>query len=114
MAKLVVWGQDREHARRRMLRALDEAVLEGPRTSIAFHRWLVAHPEFVAGRLSTRFLDQHFTPDALAPSRAETELALLAAALHPREEYQRVSVASGGQREAPPGGPGRPPPRRPP
>jgi len=99
MAKLVVWGQDREHARRRMLRALDEAVLEGPRTNIAFHRWLVAHPEFVAGRLSTRFLDQHFTPDALAPSRAETELALLAAALHAREEYQRVSVASGGNGE---------------
>ena len=95
MSKLVVWGQDREQARRRMLRALDEFVLEGPRTNIAFHRWLVTHPEFVAGRLSTRFLDQHFTSDALAPGRAETELALLAAALHAREEHERVSVANG-------------------
>jgi len=95
MSKLVVWGQDREQARRRMLRALDEFVLEGPRTNIAFHRWLVAHPEFVAGKLSTRFLDQHFTADALAPGRAETELALLAAALHAREEHERVTVANG-------------------
>jgi acetyl/propionyl-CoA carboxylase alpha subunit len=78
-----------------MLRALDEFVLEGPRTNIAFHRWLVAHPEFVAGRLSTRFLDQHFTADSLAPGPAETELALLAAALHAREEHERVSVANG-------------------
>jgi acetyl/propionyl-CoA carboxylase alpha subunit len=102
MSKLVVWGQDREQARRRMLRALDESVLEGPRTNIAFHRWLLSHPEFIAGNLSTRFLEQHFTPELLAPSRDESELALLAAALHAREEHERVNVADdhNGQRSA--------------
>jgi acetyl-CoA/propionyl-CoA carboxylase biotin carboxyl carrier protein len=49
VAKLIVHGVDREHARRRMLRALDEFWIEGPTTLIAFHKALLAHPCFVAG-----------------------------------------------------------------
>jgi acetyl-CoA/propionyl-CoA carboxylase biotin carboxyl carrier protein len=49
IAKLVVHGVDREHARRRMLRALEEFVIEGPRTLIGFHKALLAHPCFVEG-----------------------------------------------------------------
>jgi acetyl-CoA/propionyl-CoA carboxylase biotin carboxyl carrier protein len=49
VAKLIVHGVDREHARRRMLRALDEFWIEGPTTLIGFHKALVAHPCFVAG-----------------------------------------------------------------
>ncbi len=92
LSKLVVWGQDREQARRRLLRALDELVLEGVHSNVAFHRWLVSHPEFTAGNLSTRFLDEHFTPAVLAPSREVLEVALLAAALHAREERLRVTL----------------------
>jgi acetyl-CoA/propionyl-CoA carboxylase biotin carboxyl carrier protein len=49
VAKLVVWDVDRESARRRMLRALDEYVVEGPRTLIPFHKWLLTQEEFIAG-----------------------------------------------------------------
>jgi acetyl-CoA/propionyl-CoA carboxylase biotin carboxyl carrier protein len=49
VAKLIVHGADREHARRRMLRALDEFWIEGPTTLVAFHRALLSHPCFVAG-----------------------------------------------------------------
>jgi acetyl-CoA/propionyl-CoA carboxylase biotin carboxyl carrier protein len=49
IAKLVVHGVDREHARRRMLRALDEFVIEGVKTLIGFHRALLTHPCFVEG-----------------------------------------------------------------
>ena len=49
VAKLIVWDVDRETARRRMLRALDEFVLEGPATLIPFHRWLLGQEEFIAG-----------------------------------------------------------------
>ena len=49
VAKLIVHGVDREHARRRMLRALDEFWIEGPTTLIGFHKALLAHPCFVAG-----------------------------------------------------------------
>ncbi|HEY4237442.1 MAG TPA: acetyl-CoA carboxylase biotin carboxylase subunit [Gaiellaceae bacterium] len=49
VAKLIVHGEDREHARRRMLRALGEFWIEGPATLIGFHRALLSHPCFVAG-----------------------------------------------------------------
>jgi acetyl-CoA/propionyl-CoA carboxylase biotin carboxyl carrier protein len=49
VAKLIVWDVDRETARRRMLRALDEYVVEGPATLIPFHRWLLQEEEFIAG-----------------------------------------------------------------
>jgi acetyl-CoA/propionyl-CoA carboxylase biotin carboxyl carrier protein len=49
IAKLIVHGVDREHARRRMLRALDEFWIEGPQTLIGFHRALLSHPCFIAG-----------------------------------------------------------------
>jgi len=49
VAKLIVHGVDREHARRRMLRALDEFWIEGPTTLIDFHKALLQHPCFVAG-----------------------------------------------------------------
>jgi acetyl-CoA/propionyl-CoA carboxylase biotin carboxyl carrier protein len=49
IAKLVVWDRDREAARMRMLRALDEFVIEGPSTLLGFHRALLSHPCFAAG-----------------------------------------------------------------
>jgi acetyl-CoA/propionyl-CoA carboxylase biotin carboxyl carrier protein len=44
-----VHGVDREHARRRMLRALDEFVIEGPKTLLGFHKALLEHDCFVRG-----------------------------------------------------------------
>jgi acetyl-CoA/propionyl-CoA carboxylase biotin carboxyl carrier protein len=49
MAKLIVHGVDREHARHRMLRALDEFEIGGVKTLLGFHRALLRHPCFVAG-----------------------------------------------------------------
>ena len=49
IAKLIVHGVDREHARMRMLRALDEFEIGGPPTLLGFHRALLSHPCFVAG-----------------------------------------------------------------
>jgi acetyl-CoA/propionyl-CoA carboxylase, biotin carboxylase, biotin carboxyl carrier protein len=49
VAKLIVHGVDREHARRRMLRALEEFSIQGPTTLIPFHQALLSHPCFVAG-----------------------------------------------------------------
>ena len=49
VAKLCVWDTDRERARRRMLRALEEYVVEGVTTLIGFHRALLSHQCFVDG-----------------------------------------------------------------
>jgi acetyl-CoA/propionyl-CoA carboxylase, biotin carboxylase, biotin carboxyl carrier protein len=47
IAKLVVHDVDREHARRRMLRALDEFAVQGVKTLIGFHKALLTHPCFI-------------------------------------------------------------------
>jgi acetyl-CoA/propionyl-CoA carboxylase biotin carboxyl carrier protein len=49
IAKLIVHGVDREHARRRMLRALDEFRIGGVTTLLGFHRALLRHPCFIEG-----------------------------------------------------------------
>jgi acetyl-CoA/propionyl-CoA carboxylase biotin carboxyl carrier protein len=49
IAKLIVQGVDREHARRRMLRALDEFRLDGVKSLIPFHKALLTHPCFIEG-----------------------------------------------------------------
>ncbi len=49
IAKLIVHDVDREHARRRMLRALEEFVIDGPTNLLGFHRALLETPCFVSG-----------------------------------------------------------------
>jgi acetyl-CoA/propionyl-CoA carboxylase, biotin carboxylase, biotin carboxyl carrier protein len=49
VAKLIVHGVDREHARRRMLRALDEFEIGGVTTLLGFHRALLEQPCFAEG-----------------------------------------------------------------
>ena len=49
IAKLIVHDVDRESARRRMLRALEEFVVEGPTTLVPFHRALLETPCFIRG-----------------------------------------------------------------
>jgi len=58
IAKLVVWDEDRDLARRRMLRALEEFEIEGPRTLIPLHRQILEHPDFVAGGLVHEFVER--------------------------------------------------------
>ncbi len=57
IAKLIVHARTRELAINKMLRALDEFILEGVKTTIPFHQQLLQHPDFRAGRFDTHFLD---------------------------------------------------------
>src|SRR5688572_19813846 len=87
VAKLLVHAPDRASAVRRMLRALDELRIEGFATNQAFHRALFAEPKFVAGDLSTRFLEEHDLQGRIAEelrasqSGARIKVAALVAAL---------------------------------
>lgn len=58
LAKVIAWGQDREAARCRALRALDELIIGGPPTTVPFHLATLRHPDFIRGRLSTGFIDR--------------------------------------------------------
>jgi acetyl-CoA/propionyl-CoA carboxylase biotin carboxyl carrier protein len=67
VAKLVAWGEDRENARRRMLRALDEFVIEGIPTTMPFHRWVLDTEEFRIGAAHTRWVEEALAGGALKP-----------------------------------------------
>jgi acetyl-CoA carboxylase biotin carboxylase subunit len=56
LAKLIVFGPTRDEALARARRALGEFVVEGVATTLPFHRWLLAHEDFVSGRFHTAWL----------------------------------------------------------
>ena len=58
VGKLIVWGADREIARKRMLRALDELVVEGVATTAPAHVAILSHPDFAAAEHSTRWVEE--------------------------------------------------------
>jgi acetyl-CoA carboxylase biotin carboxylase subunit len=88
MAKLIVWGRDREAAVRRMSAALAEFGVGGVRTTIPFHRAVMRHPDFLAGRLSTGFVERAFAGGRgrPTPSPERARVAAVAAALRARAD----------------------------
>jgi acetyl-CoA/propionyl-CoA carboxylase biotin carboxyl carrier protein len=103
VAKLCVHGVDREHARRRMLRALEEYVLEGVTTLLGFHRALLEHPCFAHGetchgvveskelaeraqQLSHRTTTIAASPDGAAPARTREQV------VHAEVEGRRFEI----------------------
>jgi acetyl-CoA carboxylase, biotin carboxylase subunit len=80
LAKLIVWGADRNAAIDRMARALAEYRIVGVRTTLPILGRIIAHPDFRAGRLSTGFLDRIMP--ALAPADGRlAPIAVIAAVL---------------------------------
>ncbi len=58
IAKLIVWGKDRNHAISRGKRALEEFIVEGIKTTIPFHLQVLEDPRFVSGNFDTGFLEK--------------------------------------------------------
>ena len=68
VAKLIVHGADRAEAIARAGRALREFVVAGPATTIPYHRAILESPDFRAGNLSTRFIEDH--PELVEQAKA--------------------------------------------
>jgi acetyl-CoA/propionyl-CoA/long-chain acyl-CoA carboxylase, biotin carboxylase, biotin carboxyl carrier protein len=67
IAKVIVWGHDREDARRRMLRALGETEIEGVATTIPADIAILEHPDFIAVEHSTNWVAQKLDLSDLPP-----------------------------------------------
>ncbi|MGE0822479.1 MAG: acetyl-CoA carboxylase biotin carboxylase subunit [Candidatus Binatia bacterium] len=68
VAKVVAHGKTREEAIRRMLLALSEYQIAGIKTNIALHQKILQDPDFLAGKVHTRYLDK-FLPQPVARSK---------------------------------------------
>jgi acetyl-CoA/propionyl-CoA carboxylase, biotin carboxylase, biotin carboxyl carrier protein len=73
LAKLITYGADREEARRRMLRALDEFEVVGVPTTIDFHRFAFTHPDFIEGKVSTVSVEHEWDLSTLKPAAPAEE-----------------------------------------
>ena len=59
IAKLIVWGDDRNIVRQRMIQSLNNYIIQGIRTNIPYLNALLQHPAFIENKISTRFCDTH-------------------------------------------------------
>jgi acetyl-CoA carboxylase biotin carboxylase subunit len=57
LAKIITWGETREEARKRMVRSLDECVIEGVSTTIPFLMRIIRDDFFISGDFDTSFLE---------------------------------------------------------
>jgi len=92
LAKLVVYDENRELARRKMLTALENYVILGIRTSISFLRDLLAHEAFLRGETYTDFIDRHMKEWKDKAGETPPDEVVLAAAL---AEFHRKPSAAG-------------------
>lgn len=58
IAKLIVYGANRNDALMRLRRALEEFVIHGPKTTIPLHQALIEDPDFIAGQYSIKWLER--------------------------------------------------------
>ncbi len=93
LAKVSTWGDTREVAIARLHRALSEYEVVGIKTGIPFYHQILRHPDFLAGKYDTGFIDRLLEdqeqgagtmPDQLSVSSLKDEMivSLMATAVH--------------------------------
>ncbi len=81
LAKLIGYGWDRSQALRRMQRALSEYFVRGIKTNLSLFQRILQHPDFVAGRVDTGFLDRLLVPSPTESNKQKSDVAAIAAGL---------------------------------
>jgi acetyl-CoA carboxylase biotin carboxylase subunit len=69
IAKIITYGRDRHEAIARMRRTLEMTVVDGIKTSIPLHLRILQDPDFIAGRLSTSFMERFLTEKKTSGNR---------------------------------------------
>ncbi|OEK01675.1 biotin carboxylase [Roseivirga sp. 4D4] len=82
ISKLITYGANREQARLRMLRAINEYQISGVATTLDFCDFALRHEAFISGNFDTKFVDKYFTPDMLDDNDPEKEELAIALAAH--------------------------------
>jgi 3-methylcrotonyl-CoA carboxylase alpha subunit len=89
LAKLIVYGPDREGAIEKLQQALNEYAVLGVTTNIPLLSAIAAHPAFAAGDTTTDFLQTYAITESLQPSPTKPDPVLIAAAL---DDLDRTSA----------------------
>jgi acetyl-CoA carboxylase biotin carboxylase subunit len=92
ISKLCSWGEDRREAINRMRRALGEYELQGIYSTIPFLQKVFNHPRFVAGQITTNFIDEE--PVLFDSPMEEMKIAALAAVILQQNDKNKKTVQS--------------------
>lgn len=80
IAKLVVWGETREAAMDKMIKAIDAYEISGVKTTLDFGKFVMKHPAFRSGDFDTNFIKHYFeNPQTMWEAYDEEKEALKAA-----------------------------------
>lgn len=94
VAKVIAWGEDRDIARRRLIRALRNTTLFGLANNREFLIDVLGRDSFVAGEATTAFIEQNYSDEALEVKPATAEQMAVAACLLYRHAQSHASRAS--------------------
>ncbi|WP_017729911.1 acetyl-CoA carboxylase biotin carboxylase subunit [Nafulsella turpanensis] len=94
IAKLVTYGDTREEARLRMIRAIEEYQITGIETTLPFCRLVMEHPAFISGQFDTKFIEKHFKPEDLqtVPNEESQQIAAVFATFLQEKNQQQQKV----------------------
>ncbi len=82
IAKLTVWGKDREEVIRRMGAALNEFIIEGVKTTVPLHKAILCERDFQRGKISLSFIERHRLLKRLkVNNRASEKIAVITGCL---------------------------------
>jgi 3-methylcrotonyl-CoA carboxylase alpha subunit len=93
LAKLVVWGENRDIAISKSIHSLDEVLFLGVKTNRDYLKRILAHKDFVAGHTHTHFIPDHKT-DLEPKAYSDRDMADLIAALSFSDKKKVVSGTS--------------------
>jgi propionyl-CoA carboxylase alpha chain len=98
ISKLITFGKDREEARLRMLRAIEDYEISGVETTLAFCKFAMSHEAFISGNFDTNFVKHYFTPEKLeSEDSIEAEIAsLMAVKLFETDKKAAIQLADSG------------------
>ena len=92
LAKIIAWGESREDARRRLIRAVEDTLLIGVKDNRRYLAAILRHPVFAQGEATTAFIGQDFASDdsvsdAIIPDSLWALAALLISRQHPTHPH---------------------------
>ena len=92
VAKLTVWGKDREEVIGRMKAALNEFIIEGVKTTIPLHKAILCERDFQRGKITLSFIERHKLLRRLETNnRASEKIAVIAGCLFAYQKRKKTS-----------------------
>jgi geranyl-CoA carboxylase alpha subunit len=89
VAKIIAWGEDRDTARRRLVRALETSCLFGLETNREFLIDVLQQDAFASGEATTAFIDENYSAESLQAKPASETQAVIGACLLYRDALRR-------------------------